>query len=57
MDTSSKRRKSAVPKMNQFRPCIDIPLRDNGSTNILEVLKSAVSVFDQNTIALGSSRS
>ena len=36
---------------------VDIPLRNNGSIDILEVLKVAVREFDQGTIALGSSRS
>lgn len=36
---------------------VDIPLQNNGSLDILEVLKIAVCDFDQGTIALGSSRS
>ncbi|RIB17010.1 hypothetical protein C2G38_2038091 [Gigaspora rosea] len=36
---------------------IDVPLRKNGSINILEVLKVVVHEFDQGTIALGSTRS
>ncbi|CAG8505327.1 5276_t:CDS:1, partial [Cetraspora pellucida] len=34
-----------------------IPMRDNGSVDIFEVIKSAVHTFDLKTIALGSSRS
>ncbi|CAG8688922.1 4247_t:CDS:2 [Acaulospora colombiana] len=36
---------------------VDIPLRNDGSTDILEILKIAICEFDQGTIALGSSRS
>ena len=35
----------------------DIPLRDDSSIDILEILKTAVRDFDQGIIALGSSRS
>jgi hypothetical protein len=35
----------------------DIPFRDDGSVDILEILKTAVCDFDQGIIALGSSRS
>ena len=35
----------------------DIPLRDDGSIDILEILKTAVCDFDQGIISLGSSRS
>ena len=36
---------------------VDIPLRNNGSIDVLDILKTAVHDFDQGTIALGSSRS
>jgi hypothetical protein len=36
---------------------VDIPLRNNGSIDVLNILKTAVRDFDQGTIALGSSRS
>ena len=36
---------------------VDIPLRNNGSIDVLDILKTAVRDFDQGTIALGSSRS
>jgi hypothetical protein len=42
-----------VPEVSCFYPDIDVPLRGNGSVNILEVIKSAVRTFDQKTIALG----
>ena len=35
----------------------DIPFRNDGSVDILEILKTAVRDFDQGIIALGSSRS
>ena len=36
---------------------VDIPLRNDGSIDVLDILKIAVRDFDQGTIALGSSRS
>ena len=36
---------------------VDIPLRNDGSIDVLDILKTAVRDFDQGTIALGSSRS
>jgi len=35
----------------------DIPFQNDGSVNILEILKTAVRDFDQSIIALGSSHS
>ena len=36
---------------------VDIPLRNNGSIDVLDILKTAVCDFDQGTIALESSHS
>ncbi|RIB00565.1 hypothetical protein C2G38_2129665 [Gigaspora rosea] len=36
---------------------MNVPLQANGGVNTLEIIKSAVRVFDQKTIALGSTRS
>ncbi|CAG8455397.1 15864_t:CDS:2 [Funneliformis caledonium] len=35
----------------------NVPLKANGSLDILEVIKSAVHIFDKDTIEIGSSRS
>ncbi|CAG8798763.1 20012_t:CDS:2, partial [Racocetra persica] len=46
-----------LPDIDCFCPDIDMPLRANGLVDVLEVIKSAVRIFDPKTIALGSSRS
>ncbi|CAG8622975.1 9202_t:CDS:2 [Funneliformis mosseae] len=44
-------------QMTCFVPDEDVPLKANGSLDILEVIKSAVHTFDKDTIEIGSSRS
>ncbi|CAG8608042.1 25139_t:CDS:2 [Gigaspora margarita] len=51
---SSNKRQRIDHQMSCLCLNIDVPSRTNGSVNILEILKSAIRIFDQNTIALGS---
>ena len=46
-----------ISNANRLCPDTDIPLRPNGSVDVLEVIKSAVCLFNKKTISLGSSRS
>ncbi|GES85652.1 P-loop containing nucleoside triphosphate hydrolase protein [Rhizophagus clarus] len=63
-------KKPALPKPDSSTPVtkkrniskvldvpVNVPLQDNKSIDILEILKTAVCDFDQSIIALGSSRS
>ncbi|KAF0401848.1 P-loop containing nucleoside triphosphate hydrolase protein [Gigaspora margarita] len=54
---SSNKRQRLDKEMGCLSLNIDVPTRVNGSINILEVLKSAVRMFHQKTISLGSIRS
>ncbi|CAG8649183.1 39560_t:CDS:2, partial [Gigaspora margarita] len=51
---SSNKRQHIDHQMSCLCLNIDVPSRTDGSVNILEILKSAIRMFDQNTIALGS---
>ncbi|CAG8609162.1 4574_t:CDS:2 [Ambispora gerdemannii] len=56
IDTSSGKRQCVVPDIEHLFPGVDVPLRVDKSTNILEVLKLAIRTFDQATITLASVR-
>ncbi|CAG8540179.1 16127_t:CDS:2 [Cetraspora pellucida] len=51
------KKQCVVPETSWFCPDMNVPLQANGGVNTLEIIKSAVRVFDQKTIALGSTRS
>ncbi|CAG8770299.1 14970_t:CDS:2, partial [Racocetra persica] len=48
------KKQCVVPETSWFCPDMNMPLQANGGVNTLEIIKSAVRVFDQKTIALGS---
>ncbi|CAG8780097.1 23248_t:CDS:2, partial [Gigaspora rosea] len=54
---SSNKRQRIDKEMGCLSLNIEVPTRVDGSVNILEVLKSAVRMFHQKTISLGSIRS